>query len=48
MDLSLAYEFVWAGDLPMDVERGTLAGRVSGDYNDAYMHFINLALNWRF
>lgn len=48
IDLSLAYEFVWAGDLPMDVERGPLAGRVSGDYNDAYMDFINLALNWRF
>ena len=48
IDLSLAYELVWAGDLPMDVERGPLAGRVSGDYNDAHMHFINLALNWRF
>jgi long-chain fatty acid transport protein len=48
LDLSLAYELLWAGDLPMDVERGPLAGRVSGDYNDTYMHFIHLALNWRF
>jgi long-chain fatty acid transport protein len=48
IDLSLAYEFVWAGDLPMDVERGPLAGRVSGDYDNALMHFVNLALNWRF
>ena len=48
LDLSLAYELLWAGDLPMDVDRGPLAGRVSGDYNDTYMHFIHLALNWRF
>jgi long-chain fatty acid transport protein len=48
LDVSLAYELLWAGDLPMDVERGPLAGRVSGDFNDVNMHFINLALNWRF
>jgi long-chain fatty acid transport protein len=48
LDLSLAYELLWAGDLPMDVERGPLAGRVSGEYDSVYMHFINLALNWRF
>ena len=48
LDLSIAYEFLWGGDLPVDVERGPLAGRVSGDYTDTYMNFINVALNWRF
>jgi len=48
LDLSIAYEFLWGGNLPMDVERGPLAGRVSGDYTDTYMNFINVALNWRF
>jgi long-chain fatty acid transport protein len=48
IDFGAAYEFLWGGDLPIDVERGPLAGRVSGDFADTYMHFINLALNWRF
>jgi len=48
IDISLAYEFLWGGDMAMDVNRGPLAGRVSGDYNDTYMHFINLAFNWKF
>ncbi len=48
VDISLAYEFVWSGDLKMDVNRGPLAGRVSGEYTNTSMNFINLALNWRF
>jgi long-chain fatty acid transport protein len=48
LDVSVAYELAWLGDLSMDVNRGPLAGRVSGDYTDTSMHFINLALNWRF
>jgi long-chain fatty acid transport protein len=48
VDVSLAYEFVWSGDLEMDVNRGPLAGRVSGEYTNTSMNFINLALNWRF
>jgi long-chain fatty acid transport protein len=48
VDVSLAYEFVWIGDLEMDVNRGPLAGRVSGEYTNTSMNFINLALNWRF
>lgn len=48
VDISLAYEFVWSGDLEMDVNRGPLAGRVSGEYNNTSTNFINLALNWRF
>ena len=48
LDVSLAYELAWGGDLALDVNRGPLAGRVSGDYTNSSLHFINLALNWRF
>jgi long-chain fatty acid transport protein len=48
IDLSLAYEFVWSGDLAVDVNRGPLAGRVSGDYTNTSLQAINVALNWRF
>jgi long-chain fatty acid transport protein len=48
VDVGLAYECAWGGDLPLDVNRGPLAGRVSGEYTNIAIHFINLALNWRF
>ena len=34
--------------LDMDVNRGPLAGRVSGAYEDVSMRFINFYLNWKF
>ena len=46
--LGLAYELFWSGDLDMDVNRGPLAGRVSGTYENTSMSFINFYLNWRF
>jgi len=42
------YTFLWSGDLDMDVNRGPLAGRVSGTYENVSMHFINFYLNWKF
>jgi len=48
IDIGFAYEFIWGGDMSLDVNRGPLAGRVSGDYTNTAMHFINLALKWRF
>jgi long-chain fatty acid transport protein len=42
------YTFLWSGDLDMDVNRGPLAGRVSGTYENLSMHFINFYLNWKF
>jgi long-chain fatty acid transport protein len=49
-DLSLtgAYELVWVGDIDMDTERGPLAGRVSGTYEDVSLHVFCLTLEWRF
>ena len=43
-----AYELAWAGDLDMDVERGPLAGRVSGTYESTAIHFVALNAEWRF
>ena len=48
LTLSAAYELLWMGDLDMDVNRGPLAGRVSGEYEDAAMHFINFNVAYRF
>ncbi len=46
--LGLAYELMWMGDLDMELNRGPLAGRVSGAYDDAAIHFISLNVNWKF
>ncbi len=46
--LGVGYTFLWSGDLDMDVNRGPLAGKVSGTYENASMNFINLYLNWKF
>ena len=48
LDLGFAYELAWGGDLPVDVNRGPLAGRVSGQYENVCMHFMNLELTWKF
>ena len=48
LTLGCAYELVWTGDLDMEVNRGPLAGRVSGTYEDTAMHFININLIWKF
>lgn len=46
--LGLAYELLWSGDLAVDVNRGALSGRVSGEFSDAHTHFLHTSLNWRF
>jgi long-chain fatty acid transport protein len=44
----VGYTFLWTGDLDMDIDRGPLSGRVSGNYENLSMHFINLFLDWKF
>jgi long-chain fatty acid transport protein len=46
--LTGGYEYIWSGDLAMDVNRGPLAGRVAGEYDDATLQVWTLALNWKF
>ncbi len=46
--LGAAYELVWTGDLDLNVERGPLAGRVSGTYESMAIHVVSLNAEWRF
>jgi len=48
LTLGAAYELAWGGDLDMDIERSALAGRVSGTYEGAAVHFVSLNAEWRF
>jgi long-chain fatty acid transport protein len=44
----LAYGLTWMGDLDMDLERGPLAGTVSGEYDNSALHFFCINVNWKF
>ncbi len=46
--LGMAYELAWGGDLDMDVERGPLAGRVAGTYDNVAIHIVALTAELRF
>ena len=48
MAIGLAYELLWMGDLDMELNRGPLAGRVSGQYEDSAIHFISFNVNLKF
>lgn len=45
MSVALNYEFLDAGNAAVDVELPT--GRLSGEYDSNYLHFIALSLNWK-
>jgi hypothetical protein len=45
---SLKYEYIWSGDLPMDVQQGPLPGRVTGEYDNVSQQVLTTALNWKF
>ena len=48
LSVNFGYELVWYGDIDLDVNRGPLSGRVSGEYPDTAFHFVSLGLNWQF
>jgi long-chain fatty acid transport protein len=49
VNLGLAYEFLWAGDMPVDQgSDASLRGRVSGSYSDSWFSFASLSLAWKF
>ena len=48
LSLGFAYELIWLGTLNVDQERGPLAGRVAGEYNDAAIHAFQVALRYQF
>lgn len=41
-------ELLWAGTLKADVDRGSLAGHVSGKFKDTYAVFTNVNITWTF
>lgn len=47
LDLGIAYELAWGGNLPVDQERGPLSGRLAGSYEDTAMHFLTASLRWK-
>lgn len=44
----LSYELQWSGDLSMDVNKGSLAGRVAGNYDNFYIEFFCFNLTYVF
>ena len=49
MDVGLACEFLWAGNMSVDQgSAASLRGQVAGSYNDAWFSFALLNLNWKF
>jgi long-chain fatty acid transport protein len=48
MTFTGGYEYIWCGDLPIDVNRGPLAGRLAGEYPNSNLQVLTLALNWKF
>ena len=46
--LNFAYELVWMGTLKVNQTRGPLAGTVAGEYDNAAIHAIQVALQYRF
>jgi long-chain fatty acid transport protein len=48
IDLGVGYTLLWSGDMSMDQERGPLAGRLSGDYNNSAVHVLACNMNWAF
>ena len=49
VNINAAYEFLWAGDMP--VTQGSYSssrGLVSGSFNDAWFSFATVNLTWRF
>jgi long-chain fatty acid transport protein len=48
LSIGAAYELAWAANMPVDQNRGPLAGRVAGSYNNTSFNFFALNLSWKF
>jgi long-chain fatty acid transport protein len=47
INLGAAYEFLWAGDMPVTQE-SAYRGTVSGGFNGSWFSFFTLNMNWKF
>jgi len=49
INLGAAYEFIWAGDMPVDQgSDASLRGRVAGGFDNTWFSFFALNLTWNF
>jgi len=48
LTLGAAYELAWGGDLDVNLNRGPLAGQLSGTYENVAIHIVSLNAEWRF
>jgi long-subunit fatty acid transport protein len=46
--IGAAYEYLNLGDADLDRDRGSLAGRIEGNYSTNEIHFFNATLSWKF
>ena len=46
LNLGFSYELAWAGDMPVDQNRGALSGRVAGDFKNTALHFFAVTMTW--
>jgi long-chain fatty acid transport protein len=46
LKFGFSYELAYIGDMPINNNRGPLAGQVTGEYKDVMMHFFAFTLNW--
>ena len=46
VSLGLDDTFVWGGDLPLDQQRGPLAGRVQGTFGDSFINVVAANVRW--
>jgi long-chain fatty acid transport protein len=48
LSLGASYELAWGANMPVDQNRGPVAGRVAGSYNNASFNFFALNLSWKY
>ena len=48
LSLGFLYELSWMGALKVNQTRGSLAGTIAGEYDDAAIHAFQLALQYQF
>jgi len=47
-EVNYAYSLKWSGDVSIDQERGPLAGRVAGDYENASVQYFAVSFRWSY
>ncbi len=48
LTLGAAYQLGWVGDMPVDQQRGPLAGRVAGEFGNSNFNFFAFNLKWTY